>query len=90
MKYNRIKMEETIKAIKRIQEIKERRERLFMKNRMKIKKKVELEEAYRDLKQINLIQAPDELRKRPVEIKTTKATEKALNTNQSDDMMMEY
>lgn len=63
-------MQTTILAMKRIQEIRDRREQVFFKNRLKIKHQTELEAANRDLKQINLIQAPSELLvKSPVQLK---------------------
>ena len=64
-------MELALRAIKRVQEIRGRREKLFYANRMKSKHVMELAEARKDLQQnISLIQAPESLRsKQPVEIK---------------------
>lgn len=82
MKYNRLKMQQTILAMKRIQEIKDRREQLFIKSRLKIKNKTELEAATRDLKQINLIQAPSELLvKKSVQMKSMEIEQPSALTN---------
>jgi hypothetical protein len=64
-------MELALRAIKRIHEIKARREKLFYENRMKMKRATELADARKDLVQnISLIEAPESLRsKQPVEIK---------------------
>ena len=71
LKYNRARMELALRAIKRIHEIKARREKLFYENRMKMKRATELADARKDLAQnISLIEAPESLRsKQPVEIK---------------------
>lgn len=71
MKYNREKMEATIKAMKRISEIREKRERQFYENRfangvgtayqsrIKNKKKQEHFRALKDLEEsLHLIEAP--------------------------------
>lgn len=52
-------MSTTIKAMKRVQEIKAKRERIFYKNRMAGKKERELEESIKALqKNIELVDAP--------------------------------
>eukprot|EP01126_Amoeba_proteus_P022405 TRINITY_DN2264_c0_g1_i5.p1 TRINITY_DN2264_c0_g1~~TRINITY_DN2264_c0_g1_i5.p1 ORF type:complete len:164 (-),score=35.95 TRINITY_DN2264_c0_g1_i5:66-557(-) len=59
MKYNREQMEGTLMAMKRISEIRERREKQFYKNRMKNKKQQEHMRALKDLEDsLHLIQAP--------------------------------
>eukprot|EP01127_Copromyxa_protea_P002070 TRINITY_DN11956_c0_g1_i1.p1 TRINITY_DN11956_c0_g1~~TRINITY_DN11956_c0_g1_i1.p1 ORF type:complete len:161 (+),score=45.44 TRINITY_DN11956_c0_g1_i1:39-521(+) len=59
MKYNREKMETTIKAMQRIAEIREKRERQFYENRIKDKKKHEHLRALKDLEEnLHLIEAP--------------------------------
>lgn len=74
-------MQTTLKAIQKIQEIKEQRENAFYQNRMKVKRKNELQEAMRDLKQnINLIEAPTSLHsKKPIEIKVGAQTQKRVH-----------
>jgi len=63
MRYNRDKMHLTLRAMKRISEIREARERQFYENRMKGKKEKEHGEALRELEDhISLIEAPDALR----------------------------
>lgn len=64
-------MELALRAIKRVHEIRARREKLFYENRMKHKKALELAEARKELTQnISLIEAPESLRaNQPVEIK---------------------
>lgn len=64
-------MELALRAIKRVQEIRQRREKLFYENRMKHKRAMELAEARKDLQtNISLIEAPEALRaKQPVAIK---------------------
>lgn len=64
-------MELALRAIKRVHEIRARREKLFYENRMKHKKALELAEARKDLvENINLIEAPEALRaKQPAAIK---------------------
>lgn len=71
LKYNRARMELALKAIKRVHEIRARREKLFYENRMKHRKEMELAEARKDLQtNMSLIEAPESLRaKQPVEIK---------------------
>lgn len=72
LKYNRILMEKTIRAIKRINEIQRKREEDFYLERMKSARRQAKLEALRDLKQnINLIQGPDSLIKKPMEIQLT-------------------
>jgi large subunit ribosomal protein L24e len=98
MKYNRVKMQTTLKAIAKIQEIKEKRAEQFYKNRMVVKKPNELREAMRDLKQnINLIEAPTSLRsKTPIPIRIGAQPQKNVNTaggkakKNGDDDAMEY
>ena len=64
-KYNRERMFATLKAIQRISEIREKREKQFYENRMKGKKKQEIEKAKRDLETgVSLIEAPEALIKR--------------------------
>jgi len=65
-------VELALRAIKRVQEIRDRREKLFYVNRMKNKHAMELAAARKDLTQnISLIQAPESLRsKQSVAIKS--------------------
>lgn len=64
-------MDLALRAIKRVQEIRARREQIFYENRMKHKKALELAEARKDLQQnISLIEAPEAIRaKQPAAIK---------------------
>lgn len=64
-------MELALRAIKRIHEIRQRREMAFYENRMKVKHTTELARARKDLSEgMHLIEAPASLReKAPVEIK---------------------
>eukprot|EP01122_Echinamoeba_exundans_P017735 TRINITY_DN965_c0_g5_i1.p1 TRINITY_DN965_c0_g5~~TRINITY_DN965_c0_g5_i1.p1 ORF type:complete len:177 (+),score=48.74 TRINITY_DN965_c0_g5_i1:98-628(+) len=70
LKYNRLKMQMALKAIQKVQELKQKREETFYKNRMKSKHTHELNVAMRDLEQgSHLIEAPTSLRaKTPVTI----------------------
>jgi len=70
-KYNREKMFVTLKAMQRIADVREKREKQFYENRMKGKKKQEIEKATRDLEMgISLIEAPSALIERQkIEIK---------------------
>lgn len=52
-------MEKTVKAMKRVEEIKQRRQNEFYKQRMKVKKDQEHREAVQDLERnIDIIQSP--------------------------------
>jgi len=81
-KYNRLRMHTTLKAMKRVAEIRQAREKQFYLNRMKEagKKKQEYLEAVRDLKEnINLIAAPAALTEKPVVLMETEEIPKKKN-----------
>mmetsp|Transcript_11879 Transcript_11879/g.16463 ORF Transcript_11879/g.16463 Transcript_11879/m.16463 type:complete len:162 (+) Transcript_11879:39-524(+) len=63
-KYDRELVSTTLRAIKRIEQIKEKRQKQFFENRMKNKKKMETMEAIKDLEEnISLVKAPASLQK---------------------------
>eukprot|EP01115_Flamella_aegyptia_P013735 TRINITY_DN748_c0_g1_i1.p1 TRINITY_DN748_c0_g1~~TRINITY_DN748_c0_g1_i1.p1 ORF type:complete len:176 (-),score=22.11 TRINITY_DN748_c0_g1_i1:23-550(-) len=96
-KYDRELVATTIKAMKRIDEIKQRRQNEFYKQRMKVKKDQEKREALQDLERnIDIIQSPlvrqqeneGELKLESVpQIKVTPKT-KNKKTSQTDSMDM--
>jgi len=58
-KYNREVVQQTIKAMKKVEEIKEKRQKLFYDKRMQVKKKVDKQEALQDIdRNIDIIQSP--------------------------------
>jgi len=90
VKYDRELVTTTVKAMKKISEVKEQRQKQFYENRMKAKKKSEKLEALKDLeKNIDVIQSPSAIQRQqeeePQKIKI-KAKKKAIKT---DKMEME-
>jgi len=84
MRYHREKMHTTLKAMKRVAEVREKRERQFYENRMKGKKQQEITAALKDLQEhSHLIEAPAALiEKQRVEIKEKQEQRK----NQTEKM----
>jgi len=93
-KYNRMRMHTTLKAMKRVSEIRERREKQFYENRMKEagKKQQELKDAMRDLNEnINLIEAPKSLTEKPMEIAMLETSEpKKKRKNAAIEQMQDW
>jgi large subunit ribosomal protein L24e len=59
IRYNRELIATTLQTIKRVQEIRQARERRFYQERMKIAKKVKIQDALREIQQnLELVAAP--------------------------------
>ena len=83
MRYNRDKMHTTLVAMKRVAEIRQRRERAFFQHRMRNKQQQEHDEALKDLRDhISLIEAPAALLQQnpaPVTVPETEAPQMDLD-----------
>jgi len=62
-KYNREMVDKTIKAMKRVEDIKQKREQAFWDKRMETKKKVEKAEALAELDKIEILDLPKPMEK---------------------------
>jgi len=78
-KYNRDTVEKTLKAMKRVEEIKERRQNKFYEKRMEVKKKFETAEALRELDKIEVLNLPA-LKEKVPKLKTKKKDQEAMET----------
>eukprot|EP01118_Nematostelium_gracile_P014546 TRINITY_DN5696_c0_g1_i1.p1 TRINITY_DN5696_c0_g1~~TRINITY_DN5696_c0_g1_i1.p1 ORF type:complete len:170 (-),score=61.13 TRINITY_DN5696_c0_g1_i1:136-645(-) len=90
-KYNREMVEKTLKAMKRVEEIKERREKDFWNKRMESKKKQERQEMEKDLQeledtQVNVLEIGKKTKEAVPKEKAKKQTTK--NNKKADKMEM--
>jgi len=78
-KYSRDTVQETIKAMKRVEQIKEKRSKQFYEKRMINKKKTETREALKELENIHLLKTPlpqaDKMQVPKVRVAKTKTQE---------------
>eukprot|EP01120_Amphizonella_sp_Union-15-10_P016756 TRINITY_DN901_c0_g1_i1.p1 TRINITY_DN901_c0_g1~~TRINITY_DN901_c0_g1_i1.p1 ORF type:complete len:193 (-),score=37.63 TRINITY_DN901_c0_g1_i1:48-626(-) len=77
LKYSRPRLQTALRAIKRVQQIKEAREKLFYNNRMKIRKITDVREGLKDLNENIALIEPDvvrvkKLREREMEVEAKK------------------
>jgi len=78
-KYNRDTVEKTLKAMKRVEEIKQKRQDKFYEKRMEVKKKLETAEALRELDKIEVLNLPV-LKEKVPKLKTKKKDQEAMET----------
>ena len=87
VKYDRELVSTTIKAMKRVEEIKERRQKKFYEMRMAGKKQQEVKEGLAELeKNIDIIRAPESLRKAANQVEKVKVPKTKVVENEEDEM----
>jgi len=90
VKYDRALVQTTVRAMKRITEIKQRRAKKFYEQRMEVKKQTEYKDGLQELeKNIQLVKAPESLTKKMAPEKVKLPKQKLRKSERKPDHRME-